>query len=61
MDSDIDRVFLPKYDLSHRLGLDGISACFCSCTLNLSPSVPYPYIRGVIRKFAENSRHFYIV
>ena len=29
--------------LVYRLGLDGISACFCSSTLNLFPSVPYRY------------------
>ena len=48
MNFDIDRVirlfFSLKYDLLYRLGLDGISACFCSSTLNLSPSVPYRYI-----------------
>ena len=35
--SDIDRVirlcFSLKYDLLYRLGLDGISVCFCSSTL----------------------------
>ena len=36
--------FLLKYELLYRLGLDGISACFCSSTLNQSPSVPYRYI-----------------
>ena len=36
--------FSLKYDILYRLGLDGISACFCSSTLNLSPSVPYRYI-----------------
>ena len=45
---DIDRVirlfFSLKYDLLYWLGLDGISACFCSSTLNLSPSVPNRYI-----------------
>ena len=45
---DIDRIirifFSLKYDLLYRLGLDGISACFCSSTLNQSPSVPYRYI-----------------
>ena len=35
--------FSLKYELLYRLGLDGISACFCSCTLNQSPSVPYRY------------------
>ena len=48
MNLDIDRVvrlsFSLKYDLLYRLGLDGISACFCSSTLNLSPSVPYRYL-----------------
>ena len=48
MNLDIDRVirlfFSLKYDLLYRLGLDGISACFCSSTLNVSPSVPYRYI-----------------
>ena len=47
MNLDIDRVFgvffSLKCDLLHRLGLDGISACFCSSTLNLSPSEPYRY------------------
>ena len=45
---DIDRLirlfFSLRYDLLYRLGLDGISACFCSSALNLSPSVPYRYI-----------------
>ena len=48
MNLDIDRIirlfFSLKYDLIYRLGLDGISACFCPSTLNLSPSVPYRYI-----------------
>ena len=48
MNLDIDRVirifFSLKYELSYRLGLDGISACFCSFTLNQSPSEPYRYI-----------------
>ena len=48
MNLDIDRVvrlsFSLKYDLLYGLGLDGISACFCSSTLNLSPSVPYRYL-----------------
>ena len=48
MNLDINRVvrlsFSLKYDLLYRLGLDGISACFCSSTLNLSPSVPYRYL-----------------
>ena len=47
MNLAIDRVFglffSLKYDLIYRLGLDGISACFCSSTLNKSPSVPYRY------------------
>ena len=38
MNLDIDRVirliFALKYDLLYRLGLDGISASFCSSTLN---------------------------
>ena len=38
MNLDIDRVFglffLLKYYLLYRLGLDGISVCFCSSTLN---------------------------
>ena len=38
MNLDIDRVFglffSLKYDLLYRLELDGISACFCSSTLN---------------------------
>ena len=38
MNLDIDRVcgvfFSLKYNLLYRLGLDGISACFCSSTLN---------------------------
>ena len=48
MNLDIDRVFglffSLKYALLYRLGLDGIAACFCSSTLNLSSSVPYRYI-----------------
>ena len=48
MNLDIDRVirifFSLKYELLYRLGLDGISACFCSSTLNQSPSAPYRYI-----------------
>ena len=52
MNLDIDRVirlFLSlKYDLLYRLGLDRISTCFCSSTLNLSPSVPYRYINLLI-------------
>ena len=49
MNLDIDRVirifFFPlKYELLYRLRLDGISACFCTSTLNQSPSVPYRYI-----------------
>ena len=38
MNLDIDHAFglffSLKYDLLYRLGLDGISACFCSSTLN---------------------------
>ena len=38
MNLDIDHVFglffSLKYGLLYRLGLDGISACFCSPTLN---------------------------
>ena len=38
MNLDIDRVFgvflSLKYDLLYKPGLDGISACFCSSTLN---------------------------
>ena len=45
MDLDIDRVirifFSLKYELLYRLGLDGISACFCSSSLNQSPSLLY--------------------
>ena len=48
MNLDIDcevRIFFSlKYELLYRLGLDGISACFCSSTLNKSPSVAYRYI-----------------
>ena len=48
MNLDIDRIFgvlfSLKYDLLYKLGLGGISACFCSSTLNKSPSVPYCYI-----------------
>ena len=48
MNSDIDRVikifFSLKYELLYTLGLDEISACFCSSSLNWSPSVPYRYI-----------------
>ena len=48
MNLDIDRVirifFSLKYELLNRLGLDGISACFCSSTLNQFPSVPHRYI-----------------
>ena len=48
MNLDADRVirifFSLKYELLYRLGLDGISACFCSSTLNKSPSVPYRYM-----------------
>ena len=38
MNLDVDRgirlFFSLKYDLLYRLGLDGISACFCSSTSN---------------------------
>ena len=38
MNLDIDRIFglffSLKYDLLYRLGLDGISVCFCSSPLN---------------------------
>ena len=39
MNLDFDRIyyldyFSLKYDLLYRLGLDGISACFCSSNLN---------------------------
>ena len=48
MNLDIDRVFglffAQTYALLYRLGLDGNSACFCSSSLNKSPSVPYQYI-----------------
>ena len=48
MNLDIDRVivifFSLKFELLYRLGLDGISARFCSSTLNQSPRVPYRYI-----------------
>ena len=48
MNLDIDcviRIFSSlKYVLLNRLGLDGISACFCSSPLNQSTSVPYQYI-----------------
>ena len=48
MNLDIDRgiriFFSLKYELLYRLELDGISAFFCSSTLNQSPSVPYRYI-----------------
>ena len=48
MNLDIDcviRIFFSlKFELLYRLGLDGISVCFCSSTLNQSPSVPYRYI-----------------
>ena len=48
MNLDIDGIirlfFSLKYDLLYRLGLDAISACFCSSTLNWSPSVPHRYI-----------------
>ena len=48
MNLDIDHVirifFYLKNELLYRLGLDGISACPSSSTLNQSPSVPYQYI-----------------
>ena len=48
MNLDIDSVirifFSLKYELLYRLGLNGISVCFCSSTLNQSPSIPYRYI-----------------
>ena len=41
----VSRLFFPlKNDFLYRLELDGISAYFCSSTLNLSPSVRYRYI-----------------
>ena len=44
-DKGQDQVNIFKvYELLYRLGLDGISACFCSSILNQSPSVPYRYI-----------------
>ena len=49
MNLEIDRVirifFSLEYELLCRLGLDGISACFCISPLNQSPSVPYRYIK----------------
>ena len=43
------RIFFSlKYELLYRLGLDGISACFCSSTLNQSPTVPYRYINKLL-------------
>ena len=36
--------FSHKYELLYRLGLDGISACFCASSLNRFPSVPYHHI-----------------
>ena len=48
MNLDIDRIiriFVSlKYEFFYRLGIDRISACFCSSPLNQSPSVPYRYI-----------------
>ena len=48
MNLDVDcviRIFFSlKYELLYRLGLHGISACFCSSMLNRSASVPYRYI-----------------
>ena len=52
MNLDTDRAirifFSLKYELLYRLGLDGISACFCSSTLNQFPSVPYRYINKLL-------------
>ena len=52
MNLDIDRVirifFSLKYELLYRLGLEGISVCFCSSILNQSPSVPYRYINKLL-------------
>ena len=52
MNLDIDGVirifFSLKYELLYRLGLDGISACFCSSTLKQSSSVPYRYINKLL-------------
>ena len=43
--ASVIRIFFSlKYELLYRLGLDGIPACFCSSTLNQSPSVPYQYL-----------------
>ena len=48
MNLDTDRIirifFSLKYELLYTLQLDGISACFCSSSLNQSPRVPYRYI-----------------
>ena len=45
MNLDIDRVirlfFSLKYVLLYRLGVNGISACFISSSLNLFPCAPY--------------------
>ena len=43
MNLDIDRV-IRIFSHLNRLGLDGISACFCPSTLIQSPSVPHRYI-----------------
>ena len=48
IDSVIRLFFSLKYDLLYRLGLDGISECFCSSTLNVSPSVPYRYLNKLL-------------
>ena len=63
MNLDTDRVirifFSLKYELLCRLGLDGISAYFCSSTLNQSPSVPYPYINKLPINSLEFERYAY--
>ena len=50
LDNDlVIRIFFSlKYELLYRLGLDGISACFCSSTLNQSPSVTNQYINKLL-------------
>ena len=59
----IDRVikifFSLKYELLYRLGLDGISARFCSSTLNQSPSVPYRYINKLLISSLKFVRYAY--
>ena len=51
MNLDIDGVirifFSLKFELLYKLGLDGISARFCSSTLNQSLSVPNRYKKTV--------------